>query len=271
MSHADLPESFDAPTSADVKERIAASFSAGAACYDQVANVQRQVAQRLATRIAAALPAPPKRILEIGCGTGLFSAHLAALYPQAELVLTDISPSMLEQASLRLGGRARYRRMDGEAPDPALGSFDLIASSLAIQWFSDLCRGIGRLDGRLAPGGRLAFATLGAESFAEWRAAHETIGLRPGLHPYPPADRFPWPEHCAGTVEVETIQDHHANGQAFARALKDLGAGQPAPGHKPLTPAELRRVLGQFQAGCTASYQVVYGMLPGGDAVRQKA
>jgi malonyl-CoA O-methyltransferase len=262
MSNADLPDSPDSLVSVAVKARIAASFSAGAAGYDHVAGVQRQVAHRLALRIAAARPIPPKRILEIGCGTGLLSAHLAALYPQAELVLTDISPVMLERARLRLGARAGYRRMDGESPDPTLGRFELIASSLALQWFTDLRGGIARLAGLLVPGGRFAFATLGAESFAEWRAAHETLGLRPGLHPYPPVDGFPWPAHCAGTVEAETIRDHHANGQAFVRSLKDLGAGQPAPGHKPLTPAQLRRVLNQFQSGCTASYQVVYGMLP---------
>jgi malonyl-CoA O-methyltransferase len=263
MSHADLPESPNTLVSANMKERVAASFSAGAAAYDQMAGVQRQVAERLAMRIAATRPCPPDRILEIGCGTGLLSTHLAALYPQAELVLTDISPVMLERASLRLGARASYRRMDGEAPDPALGNFNLIASSLALQWFTDLRGGIARLADRLVPGGRLAFATLGAESFAEWRAAHETVGLRHGLHPYPPVERFPWPKHCAGTVEVETIRDHHTNGQAFARCLKQLGAGQPAPGHKPLPPAQLRQVLSQFQAGCTASYQVVYGMLRG--------
>ena len=259
MSNADLPKSLDAAV--NTKERIAASFSAGAAGYDDVAGVQQQVAQRLAMRIAAALPTPPKRILEIGCGTGLLSAHLAALYPQAELVLTDISLSMLDRASLRLGARASYRQMDGEAPDPSLGTFGLVASSLAVQWFTDLSGGIARLADRLAPRGSFAFATLGAESFAEWRAAHESLGLRPGLHPYPPEDRFPWPKHYAGTIEVETIRDHHANGQAFVRSLKKLGAGQPAPGHKPLTPAQLRTVLSQFQAGYTASYHVIYGML----------
>ena len=246
-----------------MKERIAAAFSARAADYDHVAGVQRQVAHRLAARIAAALSAPPKCILEIGCGTGLLSAHLASLYPQADLLLTDISPVMLERARIRLGSRASYRHMDGEAPDPALGRFDLIASSLALQWFTDLRGGIARLADLLIPGGKFVFATLGAESFAEWRAAHEALGLRPGLHPYPPVDSFPWPEHRAGTMEVETIRDHHADGHAFVRSLKNLGAGQPAPGHKPLTPAQFRRVLKPFQAGCTASYQVVYGMLHG--------
>ena len=254
MGHANLPT--------DMKQRIAASFSAGATGYDHVAGVQRQVAQLLALRIAAR-PCAPKRILEIGCGTGLLSAHLAELYPEAELVLTDISPVMLERARLRLGTRASYRRMDGESPDAALGKFELIASSLALQWFADLRSGIARLADLLAPDGRFAFATLGAESFAEWRAAHERLGLRSGLHAYPSADRFTWPSCHAGTIEVETIRDRHANGLAFLRSVKTLGAGLPAPGHRPLSPAQLRLVLRQFEAGCTASYQVIFGTLHG--------
>jgi malonyl-CoA O-methyltransferase len=244
-----------------MKARIAAAFSARAAAYDSVANVQRRVAARLAARIKAALPEPPARILEIGCGTGLLSAHLAALYPQAELVLTDISAAMLERAQARLGSRAAYRLMDGEFPDMAGQKFDIIASSLAMQWFADSRGGIGRLAALLVPGGRLMFATLGAESFAEWRAAHAALGLTPGLHSYPAAKTFPWPEGVSATLAAETIQDHHPDGLAFLRALKTLGAGQPVPGHKPLTPAQLRRVLQGFSTGCTASYQVLYGEL----------
>jgi len=243
-----------------MKERIAAAFSAHAAEYDRVASVQRQAAAHLAARLGAVAP---RRILEIGCGTGLLSAHLAVLYPRAELVLTDIAPAMLARAQARLGARASYRLMDGEHPDPALGAFDLIASSLAMQWFADLQAGIGRLAGLLAPGGVLAFATLGAASFAEWRQAHAALGLTPGLHDYPAAARFPWPVGQAGALEVEMLQDHYPDGLAFLRALKGLGAGQPVPGHKPLSPAQLRRVLARFGAGCTASYQVLYGLYKG--------
>jgi len=243
-----------------MKDRIAAAFSARAGDYDSVATIQRLVAAHLATRIAAALPTPPARILEIGCGTGLLSAHLAALYPQAELVLTDISAAMLDRAQARLGARASYRLMDGEAPDPALGRFDLIASSLAMQWFGDLRGGIGRLAACLTPDGRLAFATLGAGSFAEWRAAHAALGLTPGQHSYPAAADFPWPEGHAGLLETETLQDHYPDGLAFLRALKLLGAGAPAPGHKPLTAGALRRVLGRFSGGCAMSYEVLYGL-----------
>ena len=57
---------------------IAQSFGARAASYEEHADLQRTVAKRLA-RLLPPLAAP--RVLELGCGTGLFSRHLLARYP----------------------------------------------------------------------------------------------------------------------------------------------------------------------------------------------
>lgn len=241
------------------KSRIAAAFERQAAAYDSVAAIQREAARHLARRIVARLPAPPRRILEIGCGTGLLSAELAAAYPQATLLLTDISPAMLDRARARLGEKAEYRLMDGEHPEGLTGGFDLIASSLAMQWFSDLPGALARLGRLLAPGGWLCFATLGAGSFAEWRAAHEALGLPCGLHDYPRAEAFPWPPEIPGRIEEETLVEHHASGRAFARALKTLGAGAPAFGHRPLPAGAFRRVLAALEGEFHATYRVLYG------------
>ncbi|KAF6813195.1 methyltransferase domain-containing protein [Colletotrichum sojae] len=40
----------------------------------------------------ASLPRNPKRILDIGCGTGIFTAQLARLFPSADVVGVDLSP-----------------------------------------------------------------------------------------------------------------------------------------------------------------------------------
>lgn len=241
------------------KTRVAAAFTRQAEAYDSVAAIQREVARHLARRIAARLPAPPARILEIGCGTGLLSAELAAAFPKAELLLTDISPTMLERARARLGDRAEYLVLDGEHPEGLEGGFDLIASSLALQWFANLPGALARLSRLLAPGGLLCFATLGAGSFAEWRAAHAALGLQCGLHNYPDAATFVWPLGVNGTIEEEALTEHHASGQAFAKALKTLGAGEPSPGHRPLPPGAFRKLLSALQGGFSVTYHVLYG------------
>jgi len=230
-------------------------FDEQAAVYDSVATVQAEVARRLAARLSG----QPQRILEIGCGTGLLSAHLAARFPGAELVLTDISPRMLAQARRRLGQAAAYQIMDGQFPDTTLGEFDLIASSLAFQWFDDLPGALERLSNLLAPGGVLAFATLGAESFADWRQAHEEMGLDCGLRDYVAAAPFSSPCGHDGTLEAEMIDEVCPDGRSFARGLKELGAAQSPPAHRPLGAGRFRALLARFSGGFTARYQLLFG------------
>ena len=177
------------------------TFSAGASAYDRVARIQPLVAARL----AASLDCKPARILEIGCGTGVLSSHLRSTFPDAELILTDISPSMLEICKRKLKGNGIFRVMNGERPDTDLGLFDLIISNLAMQWFEDMPGGIDRLSKLLAPGGRFSFSTLGEKNFTEWRALLETRNLPSGLHLYPDIASFPWPGDMLGRVEEEFI------------------------------------------------------------------
>jgi malonyl-ACP O-methyltransferase BioC len=248
------------------KARIVQAFSSRAPTYDAAASVQERVAQRLAERIAATIAgpatgAPPRRILEIGCGTGFLSAHLARIFPDSDLLLTDLSPAMLERCRSRLGGRPRYQLLDGERPDELVGEFDLIASSLAFQWFGDLRGGLTRLGGLLAPGAELQFATLGERTFVEWRQAHTELGLLCGTPAYPRADAFPWPAGFAHALDAELHSDVHDNGRDFVRSLKRLGAQEPAAGHRPLAPGSFRRLLRSLQDGFSATYHVLYGRM----------
>lgn len=240
------------------KAEIAEAFAGAADAYDAAALVQRRVAARLAERIEGlALPATG-RCVEIGCGTGLLTAPLLDRVP-GDWLVTDIAPTMVARTAAL--GRADYRVMDGEAPDMAPASCRLIASSLAFQWFEDLGAALARLADCLIPRGVLAFATLGADTFAEWRQAHGDLGLPCGTPAFPTAAALAalWPTGGGGVVDEERLSVAHADGRSFARSLKTLGAHVPASGHRPLAPGAFRRVLGRFDGGCTATYHVLYG------------
>ncbi|MGE8620478.1 MAG: methyltransferase, partial [Achromobacter spanius] len=158
--------------------RVGARFGAAAHRYEDHAPIQRITAERLASDIACLrLPARP-RILEIGCGTGLLTQALARRLGEADWTITDISPAMLAAAQRgpKLPGTTRFQLLDGEHPQALEGEYDLICSSLAVQWFTDLNAGLGRLAALLAPGGHLAVATLADGSFAEWQQAHQAAG-----------------------------------------------------------------------------------------------
>ena len=55
----------------------------------------------------------------------------------------------------------------------------------------------------------------------------------------------------------------YADGHDFVRSLKALGASEPAPGHRPLTPGAFRRLLASLEGGFTVTYHVLFGEVRG--------
>lgn len=245
------------------KRRLVRAFDAAADTYDAHAPIQRTVAERLAQRISALPIRERPRILEIGCGTGFLSAALRRRIGPADWTLTDLSPSMMAVCRERLGDArdTAFLAMDGERPSFAPDvRFDLIVASLAFQWFDDLPGAIARLSGLLAPGGYLAFATLAQGSFAEWRRAHEDLGLEPATPAFPSLEALA--AMTGGRIEDERLVHVQPSGRAFLEGLKRIGAHAAPPGRRPLSNADFKRVVAGFEtmgAGCT--YHVAYGMV----------
>ena len=79
----------------------------------------------------------PKRILDVGAGTGLLSSLIADKHPNAKFVLQDGSPAMLEQAGDLLGDSIESTVVSDFA-DPLPGdSYCAVVSSLAIHHVKD--------------------------------------------------------------------------------------------------------------------------------------
>jgi malonyl-CoA O-methyltransferase len=232
---------------------IAQSFGAAAGTYDDHADLQRAVAARLA-RLLPPLTAP--RVLELGCGTGLFSRHLLARYPDGTFLFTDFAPSMAEQCRRNLAGtgnqRVAFEIMDAARPT-AEGPFDLIAMSMTLHWLADPEAALDALRKRLAPNGVLIFATIGGESFPEWRDALVAQGLPIGLLDIP---------ELPGIVdEEELVVD--ADTLGFLRRMKAIGSLTPREGYAPLTAGALRRAVraaDETHRG-RITWHIVYGRL----------
>jgi len=244
------------------RQRIERAFGS-AKDYDRHARIQHNAAQDLAARIAGIDLPPEPRILEIGCGTGHLTQAMESIGSGGERLITDISPEMVMRCRHNVGEdeSSRFAVLDGEYGDPqGNASFDLICSNLAMQWFDDQATALARMLGWLAPGGHCLFTTLGAHSFAEWRAAHEAEGLTAGTISFLPARqlRSILPEAQAEPHRVDVAVEHHETGLDFVRSLKAIGANTARRHHRPLGPAELRRVARNFEEGGGAvTYEVV--------------
>lgn len=149
------------PTPAQVRH----AFGRAAQTYDAAAAIQRQAGQLLDARLGA-LDCAPRVVLDAGCGTGFGLRLLAARWPQARLLALDIAAPMLRQVS---DGVARVQADVHHLP-LADACVDLYWSCLTLQW-CDLARALAEARRVLRPGGWLAMATLGAETFTELREA----------------------------------------------------------------------------------------------------
>lgn len=231
---------------------IAASFGARAESYERHAGLQRAIADRLA-RFLPERQSP--RVLELGCGTGLFSRHLIGRYPEGSFVLTDAAPAMIAECRRNVApagdARISFEVMDaGQAGGHA--QLDLIVSSMTLHWLADPVASLERLRRLLAPGGVLLFATLGPGSFAEWRSALAREGLPSGL-----AEIKPLP----GVIEEERLWPD-TDALSFLRRMQAVGGLTPNEGYAPLPPGALRRAIRAADTnGAPVTWHIVYGLL----------
>lgn len=158
-----LPQVSDAS-----KQRIRQRFSRAAGTYDAHAEVQRELALRLLRELADG--SGPKRILEIGCGTGRFTALLAERYPEARITALDFAEGMALLARKRLEGKGNVSVLceDGEQfLSGCPGTFDLICANSTLQWFDDLGAALVRIGRLLSDKGCFVGVLFGPQTFTE--------------------------------------------------------------------------------------------------------
>jgi ubiquinone/menaquinone biosynthesis C-methylase UbiE len=98
------------------------------------------------------LPEPPRRVLDLGTGTGSVARLVAARFPDATVIGVDISERMIEQARRRTeSARVSYQVADAEHLQFDHGAFDLVTLGNMIPFFDELARVV-------ASGGRVLFA-----------------------------------------------------------------------------------------------------------------
>ena len=208
------------------KHSVRSAFNRAAASYDHAAAVQREICHRLA---AFALPglqgAKPGRILDAGCGTGYGLNILHSAFPDALSIAVDFAPAMLEQA-MRTVSPADEPILpvcgDLEALPLASDTFDLVWSSLALQW-CDPNRSLAEIARVLNAGGTACIATLGPRTLWELRDAFATIDKAQHVIRFHESDFWLAAARDHGLQAVaHTREDAFALASDLRRLLRDI-------------------------------------------------
>ena len=91
-----------------------------------------------------AVPVAPKRVLDLGTGTGLAAFIAARRFPEAEVVGVDLANGMVEQARRdtppELAERVTFQQADAQRLPFEAGSFELVQLANMIPFFDELER-----------------------------------------------------------------------------------------------------------------------------------
>ncbi|CAM3471280.1 malonyl-ACP O-methyltransferase BioC [Parendozoicomonas haliclonae] len=253
------------------KQRVADTFGKAARTYDAAATLQ----QRVAARARLGLPelGDHAAILDMGCGTGKETIALRNRYPDADITGLDLSDGMLAYARDR-------KELDGchwivgdieELPfEPE--DFDLVFSSLAIQWCESLSEVLAQVYRVLKPGGWFVFSTLAEGSLYELEKAWQAVDSKPHVNSY---EAFECQKRRVATSEFQTCSLrqqtetlYYPSVMHLLREMKSLGANTVVgsevsglSGRRTLKSLSEGYASFSSERGLPASYQVIYGVL----------
>ena len=147
------------------KEVVRSRFARAWGSYDREAHFQRQMAEEL----TALYPGHGSRetVLELGCGTGLFSLMLRDAVPAgSRFTFNDLSPEVFPYLEEKVGTGHTLLPGDAETIDWG-GPYSLIASNASIQWWKEPLGFFRKASKCLSDGGRILLGTFLPDNFFE--------------------------------------------------------------------------------------------------------
>ena len=215
--------------------QVRRAFSRSAASYDAAAGLQHAVEARLLESLdylddPALKRAPPRRVLDLGCGTGRASAAMQKRWPKAEVLSMDLALPMLRHARRR-NPFARVPAQvcaDARALPLADGSVDVLFSNLCLQWVEDLDAVLAGFRRVLAPHGLLLFSTFGPATLWELREAFARADDAPHVSPFADiagvGDALVRAGFHQPVLDREDETTHYPDLPALMRELRAIGA-----------------------------------------------
>ena len=156
---------------------VRAAFDAAAEDYDAYSILQRTITDRLLESFEH-IKIAPKRILDLGSGTGYGSLALKQKFNKAHVYQTDISENMLrfsKKGSRRFFSRDHFLCANAAQIPLSDNSIDLVFSSLMLQWCQNLDAVFAEVVRVLKSGGVFVFSSFGPDTLYELRESWRQV------------------------------------------------------------------------------------------------
>lgn len=258
------------------KVRVRQAFDRAADDYDQFAVLQNEVCSRLLEKLEV-VKIKPEWILDAGTGTGKAIPALFARYKKAQLVALDLSENMLDK-SARHGGMLRSPHLvcaDVECLPFSDDTFDLIFSSLSLQWCNDLNAALLEAKRVLKPGGLFVFTTFGPDTLKElrhsWNQVDDANHVNRFIDMHDIGDALLQDGFAEPVMEAEMLTVTYDSVDEIMHDLKAIGASVTAGVSKQgqsgrgLSGKSVLQTVRQAYEGfrqqglLPASYEIIYG------------
>jgi trans-aconitate 2-methyltransferase len=167
---------------------------------------------------------PDLKVVDLGCGTGELTRHLAEALPDSDVTGLDSSAQMLEKARSLSNSNLHFEQGD---QSQLTGEWDLIFSNAALQWSENHTELIPRLYERLLPGGQIAVQVPSNHNHISHQIYRETASEEPfrtilnGFQRYAPVlsiDEYARLLFLCGAEEIVVFE------KVYAHILEDSDA-----------------------------------------------
>ncbi|MDH5377528.1 MAG: malonyl-ACP O-methyltransferase BioC [Gammaproteobacteria bacterium] len=257
------------------KKRVKENFHSSSNRYDEVAVLQREVANRLLENLDY-ITLEPSTILDVGCGTGYCTDLLRKRFPKAKVIALDLALGMAQYAKNKTGwmerikGKKHFVCGDAEFLPIKERSIDLVVSSLAIQWCNSLDQAFKEFHRIIRPGGLALFSTFGPDTLRELRSAWSKVDnhvhVNAFLDMHDIGDALMRTGLVDPVMETEHFTLTYPTVKSLMGELKTLGSRNSSRGRtKTLTgKAQFNKMIQAYEQFrqdnvLPASYEVVYG------------
>jgi len=158
--------------------------------------------------IEAAAPVMGERVLDVGCGAGASSLHLAARVGARGHVLgVDISEPLINRARALSPQDTPvvFQVADASSTELAEAGFDILFSRFGVMFFDDPTAAFAHMRGALKPGARVAFVCWRGMAENDW--VRLPMGAIKGILPpmTPPDPEAPGPFSFGDQARVERV------------------------------------------------------------------